>query len=485
MPVRNVTLGLRSNPERRNDSGAGRLINCYAEDAGEDAPFRYPLYACDGFSSFSTLTGSGIGVCRGMLNLDDTTLYVVSGQRINSVDTAGTATDKGALATSGYAYMARNRKTTPQVAIVTSDGLFRIIEGGTVSTPSLDGSIPASLFNSVCAHDGYFIITLSNGEWYITSIDEGTSIDALDFSTAASNPDGLSRALVRARDLVLMGPRSIEYYTNTGAADFPFERVHASTVGLYAPASAVALSAVIDGSTADTIAFAAANNDGAFIGVMILAGYEARKISTPALDRAIRDEPTKSSIRGFQYTRQGITFYCVTGSSFSWEWNAKTGFLHERISSGLDIWRVVDAVTFNDETVYGDYTSGVLYQADHALTPGSASACTVRQSLDNGSTWNTLRAKSIGGSGAELTRLRFNRFGMAREKGRILEIALTNAVIENGTANSMTVYPPPMHAWPARTRMHALFVDATSGASLTSNPKGFARLAMDVDAVKE
>lgn len=485
MPIQNVTLGLRSNPERQSDGGAGRLINCYAEDAGVDAEYRYPIYACDSFSSFSTLTGSGVGVCRGMLNLDDTALYVVTGQRINSIATDGTATDVGALATSGYAYLARNRKAaTPQVAVVTSDGLFRIIESGTASTPTLDGSIPASLFNSVCAIDGYFVITCSNGEWFITAIDEGTTIDALDFTTAASNPDGLSRGLVRSRDLVLMGPRSTEFYTNTGAADFPFERVHTNTVGLYAPASAVAMSAVIDGTTTDTIAFAAANADGAYIGVFLLGGYEGRKISTPSLDRAIRDETTKSSIRGFQYTRAGVTFYCITGSTFSWEYNTRTSFWHERTSSGLSRWRVVDAVTFNDETIFGDYSSGVLYSAAHDITPASASSVTVRQSLDNGSTWNTIRTKALGGSGSELTRLRFNRFGMAKEKGRTLEIAMTNAVIENGTANSMTVYPPKMHAWPSRTRLHSLRIDATVGASQTSNPKGFLRLAIDSDGTK-
>ena len=108
MPIQSISFGTTSNPNRNDTQGV--LVNCYAENLGEENEVRYALYACDGYSSFSTLTGSGAGVCKGMLNFDDTTLYVVTGQRINRVNTSGTATDMGALATSGYAYMARNRK---------------------------------------------------------------------------------------------------------------------------------------------------------------------------------------------------------------------------------------------------------------------------------------------------------------------------------------------------------------------------------------
>ena len=122
MPLRPISLGARSNPERTNDDGAAVLINCYADDAGEEGKARYPIYACDGFDAFSTLAGSGAGVVRGMLNLDDTTRYVTTGTRINRVSTAGVATDIAALAGTGVVYKARNRKTTPQIAIVPSSG---------------------------------------------------------------------------------------------------------------------------------------------------------------------------------------------------------------------------------------------------------------------------------------------------------------------------------------------------------------------------
>lgn len=474
MPLAPVSLGLRSNPDRGNDDGAGRLINCYADDLGEDSKQRHPIYACDGFTSFGSLTGSGAGVVRGFLNFDDTTLYCVTGTRINRVTTGGTATDMAALATSGYAYLARNNASPANICIVTSDGLIRFITSNSVTTPSISGAIPSSEFNSVISIDGFFLITCSGGDFYTTSVD-ATTIDDLDFASASTNSDGLLRGVRRGPEAVLLGPKSTEFWRNTGAADFPFERVHSTTFGCYAAPSAVVVSAATD-----AVIMAATNADGAFIGIVMVGGYEAQKISPLALDRAIRDEPTLSSIRAFTHTRSGTTFYTITGSSFTWEYNLRTGFWHERTSSGLDIWRIVDSVHFGGKTIYADYNAATLYQASSSLTPGSASQVTLRQSLNGGSTWHTTRTKAIGGSGSERTRLRFNRLGQAKEDGRVLEIAMTNAVIEDGTANSMTILPQAIHSFPARTICNSVHVDVTSGASLTNKPKGILNLAADI-----
>ena len=152
MPITPISLGTNTNTDR--DTTTAVLVNCYAESIGQEGKIPYPIYACCGFDAWSTLTSGG--VTRGMLNLDDSTLYVVSGTNLYSVNTSGTATNQGSISTSGYAYMARNRNATaPQVFLVTSDGQMRTIQNGTVSTPTLDSSIPK--FNAVCAHDGYFV----------------------------------------------------------------------------------------------------------------------------------------------------------------------------------------------------------------------------------------------------------------------------------------------------------------------------------------
>lgn len=482
MPYQAITLGARSNPGRDSAISPARLINCYAEDAGTEGKIRFPVLACDGFAAFATLPGAAAGVTRGLFNFDDTTLYVVTGTRLQRVDTAGAVTHMAELPTSGTAYFARNRKDpNAQVGLVTSDGLFRIIENNTVSTPSLGAEVGASLFNSICSIDGYFIFTKSNGEFYISEIDEGTSVDELEFAQTQANPDGLTRGIVRGRDVCLFGPRSIEFWQNTGQADFPFERTTATQTGLYAPASAVAVSAVIDNELSDTVIFVGANADGALVGVMLLAGYQARLISPSGLDRALRDEPVPASIRGFVYSSGGNTFYCVTGSTFSWEYNCNTGLWHERQSSGLNIWRVVDATTFNGQTIFGDYSAAALYRRTSTQTPAAASLVSLRQSNTNGTTWSAARSKAIGGAGERTKRVKFLRLGQSKEDGKIFELSISNALVEAGTGVAMTVIPPAVQMWPNPLVVHTLYVDTVPGTSQTNGVKGLIGIGVDVE----
>lgn len=476
MVYRPVLLGLRSNVQRDAAAGSVKLVNCYADDAGEDAKVRNPVYACDGWASFSTLTSGG--VTRGMINLDDTLLWVMSGGNLYSVTTAGTATNRAAIATSGYAYFARNRATTPDIAMVTSDGLTRLISGTTVTTPSYVAGIDSGLFNSVCQLDGYFIFTKSNGEFYVSGIDV-TTIDELDFATAGTYADGLTRGVVRGRDLVLMGPRSTEFWQNVGNVDFPFQRVHVTAIGAYAAPAVVPLVALVEGSTSDTVIWPASGPDGSYIGVMLMGGYDAKKISTSEVDAAIRTA-TKASLRAYSYASQGVTFYVITdASTFTYEMNCKTGFWHQRKGYGLEFSRIVDACEFNGSSIFGDYTSALIYQRSGTQVPSSASELQMRKSRDNGTTWNTARTKTIGGSSARTTRQKFPWLGQAGEDGIHVELTITNAIVEGSNGVSMTIIPPILHGWPHRMIYDALYVDCIPGVSLTANPKGIMQLGVD------
>lgn len=477
MPEITVPLAAQADQARDTALNPTQLVNCYAEQIGTEG---FAVVACDGFAAWATPSGGAAGQIRGMLNLNDTYLYYVSGTRLQYATTGAGVVHLAELATSGHAYMARNRRGAdgvgdPQVAVVTSDALFRIIEDNIVSTPSLDAEIPSTLFNSVCHIDGYFVITMSNGEFYITAIDDGTDIDVLDFSSAQANPDGLTRGLVRGRELVLMGPRSTEFWANTGATDFPFERAHAEGYGVYCPAAAVPMVARVDGGMADTIIWPASNSDGAFVGVCMMSGYEARPISTSEVDRAIRADAAPEDIRGFQYTRgDGTTFYCVVGTSFAYEYNIRTGFWHKRTSSGSR-WQVSDAAQFNGSTIFGDYDSAALYQRSESITPGSASTVTMRHSNDHGDTWSTARSATIGTSSQRTSRARFNRLGLSGEDGKVFELVVTNSVYEAGTANDMTIITPPVSTYPNRLIVDAFYVDFIPGGSLATRPKGIKR----------
>lgn len=468
-----ISLGLRSNPGRDGAISAARLMNCYAEDVGEEGKIKLPLLACDGFTSWATIPNGA--VTRAMISFSDTAAYGVSGQRIFKATNAAAITELATYATSGLVTMARNRREpNAQIAVCSSDGLVRIIENDIVTTPTTPAG---STFNSVAALDGYFIFTDPIGEFYVTDIDSST-IDELQFAKAESNPDGLLRAAVRGRDLVLFGARSTEFWQNTGATDFAFERTTAVSIGCYAAGSIRECTAVIGGNTVDTIIFAATDSQGAFIGVYMLDGYGASKISTHAIDRAIRMEGSTTNIKAFTHAIDGHVFYTITGATFTWSYDTVTGLPHERKSDGLSRWRVNEAMAFAGKTIVGDYTLGRLYELSPTVISASPSTVSIRTSRDNGDTFTPARSKEISATN-RLQRFKWNRLGQSKEDGKVLEIAISNAINENGTGVQMTVIPPHIHAWPSPTRIAALYVDVVPGSSTTSRPKAITGLAVE------
>ena len=352
-----------------------------------------------------------------------------------------------------------------------------------MTTPSFDGAIGASLFNSVVHHDGYFIFTKSSGEFYISNVDS-TTVDITDFATAQASGDGLVRGAVRGRDVMLIGTLSSEFWQDVAATDFPYQRVHVLNLGAYAAAAVVSVAAQTESGISDTVIWPGTGPDGGFVGVLMLTGYEAKKVSTWEVDNAIRTA-TAANIRAHSYTSQGQTFYSITdGANWTYEFNTRTGLWHRRKGYGLAFSRVVAATTFNGAMILGDYTSGLLYRQSTSATPAGTSNVEVRVSRDNGSTWSTARSKSVGTSAQRNRRTKFNRFGQSKEDGFQIEVKITSAYVEGANDIDMTIVPSPVHAQPHPIQMHALHVDAIPGVSGTASQRGAIMLHADVTQVR-
>lgn len=474
MPQTPIALGMRSNPGRANADGAARLINCYAEDAGEEGKIRYPIYASEGFEDFAPVTSGG--VTRALLAFNTTSAYGISGQRIIKFDQSGTVTDLGAFATSSTVQMVRNRKTpNAQIGIVSADGLFRVID--TTDDSVVSPTVPSgAMFHGIAHVDGYFVLTELSGEWFVTAIDNATAIDELDFSRAESNPDGLVGPASRGSDLVLFGTKSTEFWQNTGNTDFPFERSTSQSYGAYAHGTIREL----DG----TVYFAATNADGAYWGVRRLGGYDAEKISTHAVDRSIQSETTPGNLKSTSWSINGHTFYAISGTNFTWVFDTTTGLWHERESLGLARWRISEVCQFGTKIICGDYSTGQLFQMSPTAYVASDSLVKLYHSNDNGETYIGPRSKTIGGTANRTQRFRWNRLGKSKEDGKVIKIEITNAVKENSDGVSMTIIPPHVHAYPNPMKFQALYADVLPGSSQNSRPKAVTGLAVDAYAVK-
>jgi hypothetical protein len=105
---------------------------------------------------------------------------------------------------------------------------------------------------------------------------------------------------------------------------------------------------------------------------------------------------------------------------------------------------------------------------------------TLRHSNNNANSWLVTRtAKTISGSGNLTQRIKFNRLGQSKEDGKVFNIVITRAVMEDTVANSMTIQPPAAHAWPRRMRFFKLHIDVVPGSSQTSTTKAVTGLAVD------
>lgn len=439
MPITPISLALRSNPARHGHAGAARLINAYAEDAGEDAKNGVNIHCVDGLAAFSEVDiAEG---CRAALILDDNTLYVVIGRGLYKFDQGGSATYIGGIPTAGTVTMARNRADPPVVAVV-SDGLVFYCQNDAL-TQNTDADLPP--VNSVTCVDGYFVFMCDDGRRFASGVD-ATTVDALDYAKAESNPDPGVRIASRGRDVVSFGSRSIEFDQNSGGETWPFSRTTAVEVGCLAPGSVATLD--------QTLAWVA--HDGT---VRRLNGYTPERISTYAVERFISSHANPRTLTACAWSRDGNVFYSLSGENGTWEFNQTTGRWHERQSYGLARWRGAVAVQFGTKIIVGDYASPTLYEMsptylDEAsaeivmevhtppvhgfpyrlrhnalfldVVPGVGRATAASHianpmimmdySDDGGATWSTQRTAPLGREGDRLRRVRWNRLGVSRSR---------------------------------------------------------------------
>jgi hypothetical protein len=143
--------------------------------------------------------------------------YSVNGTSLYNVETEASL---GTIAGSGLVSMADDGV---QLVIVNgAQGYVYTVSGGLVEIT--DPDFPGA--TSVDYLDSYFLFSEPNsGIFFISAINDATDLDALDFASAESNPDHLKRVFVDHREVALFGSETVEYWSNTGNADFPFERI--------------------------------------------------------------------------------------------------------------------------------------------------------------------------------------------------------------------------------------------------------------------
>ncbi len=378
--------------------------------------------------------------------------FVVAGSVLYEVSADGAATARGAIAGSGFVGMAHNGT---QLAIVTGNDLYVLA----LSTNALTQITVEGWLGSDDVHelDGYFIfVDPGTEQFYLSAIDDGTSLNALDFSSADSAPDSVVTHRVLHRQLWLLGERTSEIWIDSGDEAFPFVRYNSYTVEVGIVGKRAAINA------ADTLFFIGQTSRGTGL-VYMIVGNQPQRVSTLAVEEALAGSTDLSAATMWAYQVQGHEFIGINapGLASTWVYDAATQTWHERAEWDAD-WQQDRAKlhTFVHGAQYCADAFGKLYRLDDtvntlaglplvrertwphliaqslepttyrclelACTTGHGGSMTLEVSNDGGSVWGAPLLRSLGEVGQRMKRVSWYRLGTA--VNRVFRLRCSDAV---------------------------------------------------------
>jgi len=206
--------------------------------------------------------------------------------------------------------------------------------------------------------DGYFIgPKVDTQRFYVSGINDGFNWDALDFSSAESNPDILLATPTDNSTLHLMGSVSTEFWTNTGETDFPFARISGGATEW----GCAAVNSVVKYD--NTLAFLAKNRMGEVI-VAKFNGYSPQRISTPELEHIINNYAAVADASAFSYMLGGHPMLQInfpTGNA-SWIYDGLSGAWSQVQGYNIGRHRAEIGVNYLDKIMVTDFENGNLYR---------------------------------------------------------------------------------------------------------------------------
>jgi hypothetical protein len=203
--------------------------------------------------------------------------------------------------------------------------------GTTLATISTPDNVPVG---PLAYQGGFGIFSVpGTGQWYITGINNFTSVDALDFATAEAYPDALLRIFIDHSQAFLGGTRSIEVWQLTGGADFPFQPL---------------VNSQIQRGLAAKNAICADDNTVFFLGEdrvgYRLEGYRPVRFTNGAVERAIQ-RVTQASLDDcemFSYTSGGQKFIVLRfPNELTAQCNLATGLWNWNETYGYSDWQIL------------------------------------------------------------------------------------------------------------------------------------------------
>lgn len=387
----------------------------------------------------------------------DATLYEIT---VNQNAKTATATSRGTINTTSGAISWASNPT--QLMIVDGTDGYIYTPANTTLTEISDADFAGATM--VVFMDSYFIINNpSSAILQASAVNDGTSWNALDVTTAEGKNDNLVGLAVDKRELWAFGRTTVEvYWDAANATAFPFSRRE----GAYIDQGCAAAESILN--IDNSIMWL---DDRGF--VVRAEGYTPVIISTEAINHAIESYPTISDAYAYQHKEGGHLFYVLNfpSSGKTWAYDVFTKLWHERAYLSQDAslehhlarncvrvdgWNIVGArnsgkIYLMDRDYYDDAGQSIRrirttapetmelsqigidslelqLDAGQGLVTGQGSdpQIMMRYSHDGGYTWSSELWRSTGKIGEYDKRVRWNRLGSGREW--IFEFAITDPI---------------------------------------------------------
>ena len=274
----------------------------------------------------------GVGPQRGLYEVSNQNLaYVVSGNQVFQLSGANSvpvALNGNLTTLTGPVSISDNGQ---QVIFVDGQNGYYYTLGDdslTLHTITDPNFYPADV---VTFQDGYFILNYTGTNIFFTSNLYTVTFPALNESQKSGNSDILVSLISLNRNLYLLGSRTIEQWTDTGASGAsPFSRNNGwfSQQGC---AAAQTLKVVNE-----DIYWLGTNAQGGGVVYAIVNGqFPPQRVSTFAVENSLQAASDLSGSTAYSYQQDGHFFYVlnVPGLNTTWVFDASSNLWHERQSS--------------------------------------------------------------------------------------------------------------------------------------------------------
>lgn len=447
-------------------AGMQSLANMYAEQVQGEQRTKVACFGAPGRALFATIGG---GSPRGQIRASEGN-YAVVGPRLYSVAADGTANDLGEIEGTDLVDMSYNGN---QIDIV-ADSKTYSFDVPTQTLSEMVGSTfeQACSCTSLASYSLYAVKGTGRFRWRLTN---ATSLNALDFATAEAESDQLVAIRKDGNMVVLGGSESTEWWYPTGSSGaeaFAKASTAAAGIGWVSRNSAV----LVD----DAITWVGRDGRAGGISVYRAQGFAARKISPPEVDlllEKVAKAGLLTSLNAYAYQQSGHLFYVLNSpgewtvawdivtkqwswrKSGSWSmgafpmggWDTTTMALNgsKQIVGSADgnLYELqVDTLTENSQPIVRECTTPMLYHGGRSAkmsmleldvetgvgldgdtsAVGAAPVIYMSHSDDNGHTWSSPRAATIGAIGQYKWRCLWSSLGSYRN--RILKFRCTDPV---------------------------------------------------------